>query len=90
MCPALLLANGNVEYDGGSHVYSGDSEGGSRVYSGDSEGKDVGSGDGIQYGINATLTCNEGFIMLGDVTRVCEGSGSTGVWSGSSTMCSGL
>ncbi len=79
MCPALLLANGNVEYDGGS-----------RVYSGDSEGKDVGSGDGIEYGINATLTCNDGFFLLGEVTRVCEGNFSTGVWSGSSTVCSGL
>ncbi len=55
--------------------------------SGDNE---ISSGDVIDYGTNATLTCNDGFFLLGEVTRLCEGNDSTGVWSGSATMCSGV
>ena len=38
------------------------------------------------FGTVATFTCNTGFSLSGDSTRIC---GSGGVWSGSSPVCIG-
>ncbi len=38
------------------------------------------------FGSNASYTCNTGYMLTGDVIRVCE---VTGDWSGSEPTCTG-
>jgi len=39
---------------------------------------------GSTFGQTVTYNCDEGYILLGDNTRVCQ---ATGVWSGSVPTC---
>ncbi len=44
-----------------------------------------GSGNLFDYGTTATLTCNEGFVLVGgDAVRTC---GDEGEWSGDELNC---
>ena len=40
--------------------------------------------DGIVFNSVATYTCNKGYTLIGDVTRLCLG---TGLWSGNEPTC---
>ena len=40
--------------------------------------------NGLNVGSKASYTCQSGFILQGDATRVC---GSNGVWSGRDPTC---
>ena len=44
-----------------------------------------------EFGTTATYICNTGYGLSGDVTRTCEGDGSspTGMWSGALPTCEG-
>ena len=44
------------------------------------------------FGTVATFSCTSGFGLLGNMTRVCGGNGSSssGVWSGSPPICIGI
>lgn len=39
------------------------------------------------FGSTALYQCNNGFILIGDRTRVCQRSGS---WSGTNPVCQGI
>ena len=45
----------------------------------------------LVFGTVANQSCDEGYFLLGDSVRTCEGSGSTveGEWSGTAPVCSG-
>ena len=40
--------------------------------------------DGTTFGQTATYSCNTGFNLVGDSTRMCQ---ATGMWSGSEPTC---
>ena len=43
------------------------------------------------FGTVANHSCDEGYFLVGDSVRTCEGNGSTveGEWSGTVPVCSG-
>ena len=45
----------------------------------------------LVFGSVATHSCDEGYFLVGDHARTCEGNGSTveGKWSGIAPICSG-
>ena len=45
----------------------------------------------LVFGTVANHSCDEGYFLVGDSVRTCEGSGSTveGEWSGTAPVCSG-
>ena len=45
----------------------------------------------FNYGTVATFTCNTGFGLIGNMTRTCEGDGSSpvGLWSEVTPTCVG-
>ena len=53
------------------------------------------SSDSFKYSLGsvATYSCNTGFVLVGQKTRVCEdtngGTVTTGTWSGSTPNCEG-
>ena len=42
---------------------------------------------GATFGQTATYSCNAGYNLVGDSTRICH---ATGVWSGSEPTCQGM
>ena len=40
--------------------------------------------DGFSPGSVATYTCNDGYVLVGDSTRICQ---TTGTWSGEDPHC---
>ena len=42
---------------------------------------------GTVFGQTATYSCNAGYNLVGDSTRICH---ATGVWSGSAPTCQGM
>ncbi|XP_064384964.1 uncharacterized protein LOC135333878 isoform X2 [Halichondria panicea] len=44
------------------------------------------------FGTMATYTCDTGYGLIGDITRTCDGDGSSpnGVWSGSAPTCNSI
>ena len=78
LCPALFLTNGVVEYVVGNNVGSGEGI----------KGSGFGSGDMFNFGTDATLACNDGFVLVGgDALRTC---GDEGEWSGQESTCIGM
>ena len=51
------------------------------------------SHNNYSLGSVATFSCNSGFVLVGQTTRVCEdkngGTVTTGTWSGSEPICEG-
>ena len=43
--------------------------------------------NGTTFGQTATYSCDIGYNLLGDSTRMCQ---TTGVWSGSTPTCQGM
>ena len=43
----------------------------------------------IGLGSVVSYSCNLGYVLVGQTTRVCQSSGTTGVWSGSQPTCEG-
>ena len=45
----------------------------------------------LVFGTVANHSCDEGYFLVGDSVRICEGSGSTveGEWSGTVPVCLG-
>ncbi len=46
--------------------------------------------DPYPYGTAATYSCNPGFYLQGDPSRVCEGSSVSGTWRGVAPVCMGM
>ena len=42
---------------------------------------------GTTFGQTATYSCDTGYNLVGDNTRICQ---ATGVWSGSAPTCQGM
>ena len=42
---------------------------------------------GTTFGETATYSCNTGYNLVGDNTRMCQTSGATVEWSGSAPTC---
>ena len=42
---------------------------------------------GTTFGETATYSCDTGYILVGDNTRICQ---ATGAWSGSEPTCQGM
>ena len=43
--------------------------------------------NGTTFGQTATYSCDTGYNLVGDSTRMCQ---ATGVWSGSAPTCQGM
>lgn len=52
----------------------------------------VATGQLLSVGVVANYSCDNGYILVGDVNRRCEdmNRGTSGIWSGSMPECEGM